>query len=63
MIPTSTPDLTGSRKAHVAIITEHVVKDLRVRALLRDPAYAQDVIFQTVADCLYGSRAIPESQS
>lgn len=64
MTPPS-PDLslTRTRKAQVAIITEHITRDLRVRALLRDPAHAQHVIFETVADCLFGSRAMPQESS
>jgi hypothetical protein len=61
-IPAPDPRLRGGRAVVVASVADHVVKDLRARGLVKDPAAAQVVVFQTVADCLYGSRAIPEPQ-
>jgi hypothetical protein len=48
------------RAVKVASLTDHVVKDLRAHGLLKDPVAAQVVVFQTVADCLFGSRTLPE---
>jgi hypothetical protein len=54
------PRLSGVRAVKVASLTDHVVKDLRAHGLLKDPVAAQVVVFQTVADCLFGSRTLPE---
>jgi hypothetical protein len=59
-VPATVPPLRGWRAVRVASVTDHVVKDLCARGLLKDPATAKAVVLRTIGDCLYGSRAIPE---
>ncbi len=59
-VPAQIPTVRGWRAVRVASVTDHVVKDLRARGLLKDSKAAHVVVLQTITDCLYGSRAIPE---